>query len=805
MPKSLFADPEVLLRPGEIRFQNIPVNRYAKTVAEERGNFSDAELWGIYCDMAAIREFETMLHEVKTLGEYAGQKMSYAGPAHLSMGQEAGAVGQAFCLDAGDFIFGSHRSHGEFIAKAYACIRRMEETELLRIMEECSGGETYRAVRAAGLASGDVRETARAFVLYGLLSELLAKRTGFNRGLGGSMHAFFLPFGIYPNNAIVGGSADIAAGAALFKKLNREGGIVVANIGDGASTCGNVWEALHFSAMGQYDALWEETYRGGLPILFNFNDNQYSMGDQPNGETTGMGGLARIGAAINPAQMHAEQVNGYHPLAVIEATRRMKKLLLFRQGPALLSVSTYRFGGHSPSDPSSYRTREEIEAWKVRDPIETYGKELVAAGLCDEKALAEVHENIRKLLAAVCAAAADGSLSPRLDLDRDPLAIERYMFSNQVKPIMREGPCDVLTVKEDNPRVQSIAQKERFGIREGQAVPKGKTLQIRDAIFEALLDAFYTDPTLVAYGEGVRDWGGAFAVYRGLMDSLPYHRLFNAPIAEGAIVGTAVGYGMAGGRAVVELMYCDFFGRAGDQVMNQLAKWQAMSAGILQMPVVVRVSVGSKYGAQHSQDWTSVVSHIPGLKVVYPVTPYDAKGLMHAALQGTDPVIFFESQALYDMGELFHAGGVPKKAYALRIGEPDVKRPGKDLTILTVGPALYRALAAAETLERAYGVSAEVIDARSLVPFEYEKVIASVKKTGRVLVVGDACERGSMLSDFARNITERAFDWLDAPPVVLGAKNWITPAHEFEQYFFPQPEGIIRAVHEKILPLQGYR
>ena len=168
---------------------------------------------------------------------------------------------------------------------------------------------------------------------------------------------------------------------------------------------------------------------------------------------------------------------------------------------------------------------------------------------------------------------------------------------------------------------------------------------------------------MVAFGEENRDWGGAFAVYRGLTEALPYNRLFNSSISEGAIVGAAVGYGLCGGRALPELMYCDFLGRAGDEIFNQLSKWQGMSGGMLKMPVVLRVSVGSKYGAQHSQDWTSIVAHIPGLKVVFPVTPYDAKGLMNAALQGTDPVIFFESQRVYDIPEMFHKEGVPEGYY----------------------------------------------------------------------------------------------------------------------------------------------
>ena len=274
--------------------------------------------------------------------------------------------------------------------------------------------------------------------------------------------------------------------------------------------------------------------------------------------------------------------------------------------------------------------------------------------------------------------------------------------------------------------------------------------------------------------------------------------------SEAAIAGSAVGYALSGGRVIAELMYCDFLGRAGDEIFNQLSKWQSMSAGMLKMPVVIRVSVGSKYGAQHSQDWTSLVTHIPGLKVVFPATPYDAKGLMNSALMGTDPVIFFESQRIYDIGEMFHLEGVPEGYYEIPIGEPDIKKPGKDITILSVGATLYRVMDAARILEEKYGLSAEIIDARSLVPFNYETVIASVKKTGRILLASDACERGSHLNDFARNISDLAFDYLDAPPVVVGARNWITPAHELEHFFFPQPEWIVDAIHEKILPLDGH-
>ena len=244
---------------------------------------------------------------------------------------------------------------------------------------------------------------------------------------------------------------------------------------------------------------------------------------------------------------------------------------------------------------------------------------------------------------------------------------------------------------------------------------------------------------------------------------------------------------------------------ATDEVFNQMCKWQSMSGGLLKMPLVMRVSVGSKYGAQHSQDWTALCAHIPGLKVVFPATPYDAKGLMQSALTGTDPVIFFESQRLYGLAEEFVEGGVPVETYEVPFGEPAIRKEGSDLTILTIGATLYRALDAAKELEEKYGLSCEVIDARSMVPFNYEKVIESVKKTRKILLASDACERGSFLHTMASTINTLAFDELDAPPVVLGAKNWITPPDEVEQAFFPYPADFLDMIHEHILPLKGYK
>jgi 2-oxoisovalerate dehydrogenase E1 component len=235
-----------------------------------------------------------------------------------------------------------------------------------------------------------------------------------------------------------------------------------------------------------------------------------------------------------------------------------------------------------------------------------------------------------------------------------------------------------------------------------------------------------------------------------------------------------------------------------------MAKWQAMSANALQMPLVLRVSVGSKYGAQHSQDWTALVAHIPGLKVMFPATPYDAKGMLNLALRGTDPVVFFESQRLYNEPEKLVEGGVPVDYYEVPLGEPAIRRQGWDLTLVTIGATLYRALEAATELETKHNLSAEVIDARFINPLNYETIVASVKKTGKIVLASDACERGSFLHTMASNIGQLAFDYLDGPVAVVGARNWITPPAEMEEAFFPQKERIIDTIHERLFPIPGH-
>ena len=332
---------------------------------------------------------------------------------------------------------------------------------------------------------------------------------------------------------------------------------MIANIGDASAGCGPTWEALCFATMDQFKELWDESHRGGLPLIMNFVNNFYGMGGQPVGETMGFKILARMGAGLTPDQMHAERVDGYNPLAVVDAIRRKREVIERGDGPVLLDTVTYRFSGHSPSDASSYREKNEVEAWQVVDPLITFAANLIDAGVCTQADLDNLQARVDEIILNAYRKAIDLEISPRAHQKNVGCTLEAAMFSNARVEKLADGKPQVNHALAENPRVQQLAKRSRSGLDEaGQPIPKQRTIGIRDALFEAIIDRFYADPTLIAYGEENRDWGGAFAVYRGLTEALPYHRLFNSPISEGAIVGTAVGYALgrrpgAGGAHVL--------------------------------------------------------------------------------------------------------------------------------------------------------------------------------------------------------------------------------------------------------------
>jgi pyruvate/2-oxoglutarate/acetoin dehydrogenase E1 component len=314
----------------------------------------------------------------------------------------------------------------------------------------------------------------------------------------------------------------------------------------------------------------------------------------------------------------------------------------------------------------------------------------------------------------------------------------------------------------------------------------------RDALRDALVEEMTRDARVIFYGEDVADYGGAFKLSKGLLEAFGRERVFNTPISEAAICGTAVGAAIVGLRPVVELMYMDFALMSSDQIANQAAKWHYMSGAQVEVPLVIRASVGAGkgYGGQHSQSLESVFTHIPGLQVIYPANPADAKGLLKSAIRTNNPVLFVESQGLYPV-----KGVVPEEEYLVPIGQARVAREGTDVTLVGWGPAVPDLLAAAETLAAEHGVEAEVVDVRSLVPLDMETILASVRKTGRCVVASQAVLVGSYVNEIVARIQLEAFDYLDGPVGRIGAANGISPqAESLERAFLPSAGDVVRAV-----------
>ena len=269
MPKQLPIDPGQTYAAGAVRFADIQVHNYQSDLALEIKRWGSEKLLRALHDMLMLREFESMLNSFKMTGSYCDIQYAYKGPAHLSVGQEAVAVGSAMALSPNDQIFGSHRSHGEILAKGLAAIAEMDDVNVESIIRGHDGGKLSNFVKS--YIGDEGGRPGEAFLLAGMLAEVFMRDVGFNKGMGGSMHAFFTPFGAYPNNAIVGGSAGIAVGAALRALLTGSDNIVLANLGDGSTGCGLIWESMNFASMGQFTTLWEKPFNRRPPVLFLFH------------------------------------------------------------------------------------------------------------------------------------------------------------------------------------------------------------------------------------------------------------------------------------------------------------------------------------------------------------------------------------------------------------------------------------------------------------------------------------------------------------------------------------------------------
>jgi 2-oxoisovalerate dehydrogenase E1 component len=746
-------------KPRTIDCGKIPAYQYKGGLKAEIAarHLTKQQAIDLYEDMLTIREFEEMIVKLRS-GAYESCKgYDYRGPTHVSIGQEATSVGACFGVAPADYITSTHRGHGDSIAKGCVAIRAMDIEQLRSRVPDAKAAKREELV-----------EIALEDHVFRTIAELFGKEAGYCLGRGGGMHIADFTVGHLGANAIVGGGVPIATGAAMAKRYLREPKVTCCFAGDGAYANGVVLESLNWAAQGQFTNHLAKDHKFGMPVIYLIVNNHYGMTHRSDDEVMGIEFMARRGAGFAENNMHAEVVNGMDVLAVFDAVRRAAEGCRQGKGPYLIELDTYRYYGHSLSDPrNEYRTREEEAAWKDVDAIASFEKDLLDAKVLSRKQADEVKARVAARNARAAAKAVASA-------DPDPADVIKYMYT--------DTRCD--EVPAEFAKVEIVKAKPEIKRANGQ-------LTYKDALKEALFQEMLRDKRVIHYGEDVADYGGAFKLTKDLLEAFGRERVFNTPISEACICGTAVGAAMAGLRPVVELMYMDFALMASDQISNQGAKWHYMSGAKAELPLVVRASVGGGkgYGGQHSQTLESVFAHIPGMYVIYPSTPADAKGLLKSAIRDNNPIMFVESQLLYNM-----KGDVPEGEYLTPIGVADVKRQGSDLTIVSWGPAVHDSLKAADMLQAENKVSAEVIDIRSLVPLDIETILQSIRKTGRCVVASQAIHIGSYTGEIASTIMEKAFDYLDAPVVRVGAKNGIAPqAYVLEMAFLPNAKDIAAA------------
>ncbi len=762
-------------KPDTLTFPEIPVFRYNRSLEEELdlGNTSREELINLLEQMLMARSLEEMIAELKQGAYRPLHKFDYAGPTHLSIGQEASPIGAISALNPDDYITSSHRGHSDAMAKGCSVIRKLNDGALSEYLRE-----RRRWLEAIGEALNgrdsrkEMEEKALRVHVYRMIAELFGKKDGYCGGVGGSMHIADFSTGHLGANAIVGGHMGIAAGAAISCRYQSLPRVVLCLAGDGAYNNGIAHESMNMACMAQFEnGLMNKRF--GVPIIYGVVNNQYGISGQFNGEISGIDYVARRAASYNLKNMHAEVVNGMDILAVKDATIRAAEKARHGKGPILLEFITYRFRGHTLSEPEAYRTKEEVKMWRGYDPVELLFTQMNQCLITGRPIITQ--EEFEAMKQKVWQRNADMAVKAAKSPDPDPEHIMEKMYCHADSGLVPQEFRDTRFITMPKP----IRRDD-----EGR-------INYRFALKEALIEEMSRDSRVILFGEDVAEYGGAFGVSSGLIDIFGRDRVFNTAISESAIIGSSIGMAMTGLRPVAEIMYADFILMAMDQIGNQAAKWQFMSGGQIRLPIVIRTSIGGGrgYAGQHSQSLESIVTHIPGLKVVAPWDAYDAKGLLKSAIRDDNPVIFFEHQLLYNL-----KAEVPERDYLLPIGKAKIRREGKDVTIVSWSYCVGVALEAAEKLSQE-GIEAEVIDLRSLVPWDEETVINSVKKTGRCIVVSQAVSQGSYSGEIASTIQARAFDYLDGPVLRIGAPNCVSPSSiVMERAYLPDAETIVRRV-----------
>ena len=637
------------------------------------------------------------------------------GASHLYAGQEAVAVGAIAALNRDDLITSTHRGHGHAHAHGDAAAETDEEKQT-----------HYNR----------------------MMAEVLGKSGGYCKGKGGSMHIADVSHGNLGATGIVGGNIPVAVGAALAQKLMNTGKVVVCFFGDGATNTGNFHEALNMAS------IWD------LPVVFVVENNHYAM-SVPWKKASKLPDAAHRAAAYG---MPGTVVDGMDVLAVRGAVLSAVERARAGEGPSLVEAKTYRWYGHSHSDPRTYRTREEEKEWRDRDPIIVLQNEMAALGWLGDEEFADL-------------------------TDVTEQKMERAMEYSQQSPEPNRGEVDTDVFAPAKFTQKDFDRDKQFR----EQMNKGEVtreITYAQAISEALSEEMRIDPTVFVMGEDVGLYGGAYGATRGLFEEFGEWRVIDTPISEATIGGAAVGAAMSGMRPVAEIMYVDFTPLCMDQVANQGAKNRYMFGGLTKVPMVVRTEggAGRAIAAHHSQSLESLWTHFPGIYVVMPSTPYDAKGLLKAAIRDDNPVMFIEHKMLYK-----NTGPVPEEDYLIPFGVADIKRGGKDVTLISYSRMVLRGLEAAEELAKE-GIDVEVIDLRTLNPLDMATIVDSVKKTGRVVCVTEAYQNTSFINEVMARINEQAFDWLDAPMIRVAAADVPVPrAEALEDEAIPNVGRIIAA------------
>ncbi len=572
-----------------------------------------------------------------------------------------------------------------------------------------------------------------------MMAELMGRQTGYCQGLGGSMHIADMELNIMGANGIVGAAMPLATGAGLAARLEGSDRVAVAFFGDGASNQGVFHESLNLAAV------WK------LPVIFVCENNQYALSTSYR-NTTAVSQVANRAASYEIPGITVDGNDGVEVYLVLrEAVERART----GEGPTLIEAMTYRHGQHSLRvnlrDP---RPEDELQTWLDRDPIARMEKRLSSEGGFSEDQFDETNRAVED-------------------------EIETAVTYGRESP---EPPVHVM--------LDAVYAPHAAHTEPGPETER--MLSYPEALNEALDQEMLRDDRVFLMGEDVGATGGIFGVSKGLMERYGPERVRDTPISEATFVGCGVGAAIAGMRPVVEIQIFDFVALTMDMLVNQAAKFRFMLGGKPSVPLVVRGPQGGgiRLAAQHSQSLEAWFTHVPGLVVAAPSTPYDAKGLLVAAIRDENPVVFLEQKLLYLGG----TGPVPEELYAIPLGKADVKRAGTDVTVVATSAMVPRALSAATVLERD-GISVEVVDPRTLQPLDEETILASVRKTNRLLIVHEAWVRGGFGAEVAAMVVDKAFDYLDAPVARLGAPHTPMPYNDrLELEVIPSQERIVEAI-----------